>query len=76
MSDLPSEGDLHPQVSPYVVAIESTVTTRTGKVAFIARHSDGRYLAMMAPQSQTTAEQMMAAAQAAFDSQHLGDVPG
>jgi hypothetical protein len=54
---------------PFVVALEGAITTASGKVAFIARHSDGRNLAMMCPVDVTTHEQMIALAQAAFDGQ-------
>lgn len=58
-----------------VVAVEATMTTPSGKVAFVARHRDGRNVAMMAPKDVTTHEQMVAMAEAAFAAQPTGTGP-
>lgn len=76
--DLPAivDGMNDPAATAHVVAIEAVVTTPSGAVALVARHSDGRNLAMMLEKNVTTHPQMVALAQAAFDAQHTGPIPG
>jgi len=64
----------HAETAPDVF-IEAIVTTSTGKVAMIARHTDGRNIAMMCPQKVTTHEAMVAMAIEAFAAQHVGGIP-